>query len=109
MTVNEAVEAIAHKPEYPYTIGYLCREYGLSAAKLQEGFKVLKGCTVGNYIKNQRVELAEELIKTGDLNISEVVYTIGLTSRSYFSKIFKQRYKCSPKYYQEKCRNLATA
>ena len=109
LCVNEAIEAIAHKPEYPYTINYLCRQYGLSAAKLQEGFKVLEGCTVANYIKNQRVELAEELIKTGDLNISEVVYTIGLTSRSYFSKIFRQRYNCTPKYYQEKCKNLASA
>lgn len=109
LCVNEAIEAIAHKPEYPYTINYLCRQYGLSAAKLQEGFKDLVGCTVSNYIKNQRVELAEELIKAGDLNISEVVYTIGLTSRSYFSKIFRQRYNCTPKYYQEKCKNLASA
>ena len=35
------------------------------------------------------IRLAEELIKTTDLNISEIVYTVGLTSRSYFCKIFK--------------------
>ena len=109
LRVSEAIETIAHKPEYPYTINYLCRQYCLSATKLQEGFKVLEGSTVANFIKKQRVELAEELIKAGELNISEVVYTIGLTSRSYFSKIFKQRYKCTPKYYQEKCKKLASA
>lgn len=109
LRVKEAVEQIAHKPEFRYTIDYLCRQYGLSAAKLQEGFKVLEGTTASNYIKSQRIELAEELIKTGELNISEVVYTIGFTSRSYFSKIFKNRYNCTPKYYQEHCKNLASA
>jgi len=105
--VQEAIDSIAKKPEYHYTIAYLSKQSGLSAAKLQEGFKVLECCTVANYIKRQRVELAEKLIKEGDLNISEVVYTIGFTSRSYFSKIFKKRYKCTPKFYQERCRNLA--
>lgn len=109
LRVKEAVDQIAHKPEFRYTIDYLCRQYGLSAAKLQEGFKVLEGTTVSNYIKSQRIELAEELIKAGELNISEVVYTIGFTSRSYFSKIFKNRFNCTPKYYQEHCKNLASA
>lgn len=41
------------------------------------------------------------------VNISEIVYSIGLTSRSYFSKIFKEKYNCSPKYYQEHQNALA--
>ena len=73
----------------------------MSPAKLQEGFKLLHNRTVSDFIRNVRVETAEHLIKTTDLNISEIVYTVGLTSRSYFSKIFKQKYKCSPKYYQD--------
>ncbi|QLG46543.1 helix-turn-helix domain-containing protein [Costertonia aggregata] len=109
LRVNEAIETIEHRPEYSYNIDYLCRQYGLSAAKLQEGFKVLQGCTVVNFIKKQRVELAEELIKAGELNISEIVYTIGFTSRSYFSKIFKQRFNCTPKYYQDRCKNRVMA
>lgn len=107
--IKEATDTIAKKPELPYTVSQLCREYGLSAAKLQEGFKVLEGCTVSNYIKRQRVEMAERLIKEGDLNISEVVYTIGFTSRSYFSKIFRKRYNCTPKYYQERCKHVTSA
>ncbi|MDX1318460.1 MAG: AraC family transcriptional regulator, partial [Xanthomarina gelatinilytica] len=47
------------------------------------------------------------LIKNTDMNISEVVYTIGLTSRSYFSKIFKEKYNCSPKDYKFAQRSMA--
>ena len=67
---------------------------------LQEGFKLMHGTTVSDYIRAVRVEKAEELIKTSDLNISEVVYSVGFTSRSYFSKIFRQKYNCSPKEYK---------
>ncbi len=98
--VKKISDSIKKSPEYPYSISSLCQENALSPAKLQEGFKLLHGTTVGDYIKNLRVEKAEELIRTTDLNISEVVYSVGLSSRSYFSKIFKKRYKCSPKNYQ---------
>jgi len=103
--VGEALNSIAARPEYPYSVSYLCQQYGLTNFKLQEGFKVLTGLTVSHYVKEKRIMLAERLIAKGDLNISEVVYSVGLTSRSYFSKIFKKKYNCSPKYYQDHCRS----
>jgi AraC-like DNA-binding protein len=99
LRVEEAIEEIRTKPEFPYSIDYFVRKYGLSAAKLQSGFKTLTGSTVASCIKNQRLDMAEKLIQETDLNVSEIVYTIGFSSRSYFSKIFNKRFKCSPKIY----------
>eukprot|EP00035_Acanthoeca_spectabilis_P027764 m.467750 g.467750 ORF g.467750 m.467750 type:complete len:334 (+) comp26789_c0_seq1:151-1152(+) len=107
LRIEEAVNAIKRKPEYPYTVTYLSREYGLSPTKLQEGFKVMEGTTVTNFIRNERLVLAEELIQTSDLNISEIVYTIGFTSRSYFSKIFRNRFNCTPKTYLMNTRKVS--
>lgn len=104
LRVEDAIGEIKEKPEYPYSIDYLVRKYGLSAAKLQSGFKVLTGSTVASCIKNQRLDLAERLIQETDLNVSEIVYTIGFSSRSYFSKIFSKRFKHSPKIYLMKAR-----
>ena len=98
--IKEISEFIQNYPEIQYSLKYLSRKSGLSPFKLQEGFKALYGRTVSDYIRNVRVEAGEKLIRTSDLNISEIVYTIGLTSRSYFSKIFKEKYNCSPKHYQ---------
>jgi len=109
MRIKNAIDAITEKPGEAYSIPKLSREYGISNVKLQEGFKLLVGMTATTYIKKVRLELAEKLIKEGNMNISEVVYSIGFTSRSYFSKIFKKRYNCSPKYYLENCRNMADA
>ena len=103
LRIEEAAKEIEATPEYSYSIAQLSRKYALSATKLQEGFKAIYGCTVAIFIKDKRVEAAERLLTETDMNISEVVYSIGFTSRSYFSKIFKKRYQCSPKYYKENC------
>ncbi|QHI34998.1 Regulatory protein PchR [Kordia antarctica] len=100
-SIKEISEFIKNYPDYQFDLNYLSEKTGLTPAKLQEGFKALFGRTVSNFIKNVRVELAEKLINTSDLNISQIVYTIGFSSRSYFSKIFKEKYKCSPKEYQD--------
>lgn len=99
--IQELSSFIKKYPENEYSILSICLESGLSKTKLQEGFKLMHELTVTQYIRDVRILAAEHLIKTTDLNISEIVYSIGLTSRSYFSKIFKKKYKCSPKNYQE--------
>ncbi|HDZ14456.1 hypothetical protein LCGC14_0949120 [marine sediment metagenome] len=92
---------IESHPEVQYSIKSICTDCGISASKLQEGFKLLHGTTVSDFIRNERLNTAERLISNTDMNISEIVYTVGLSSRSYFSKIFKRRYKVSPKMYQD--------
>lgn len=106
-TIQELSIFIQNYPEVAYSLEYLTTKGGMSPAKLQKGFKLLHNRTVSDYIRNVRVETAEKLIRTTDLNISEIVYTVGLTSRSYFSKIFKQKYNCSPKYYQDHQNSIA--
>ena len=76
---------------------------------MQEGFKAMHGKTINEYVRYVRLTKSEELLKTTDLNISEIVYTLGLTSRSYFSHIFKDMYNCSPSEYKKKNRLAATA
>lgn len=99
-SVKEISSFVKGNPEIQYSLKFLCKKSGLSPVKLQEGFKILHERTVTDFIRNVRIEAAENLIRTSELNISEIVYTIGLTSRSYFSKIFKEKYNCSPKHYQ---------
>lgn len=105
--IKELSESIKANPEETFTIKSLSKRSGLSPNKLQEGFKMIHNRTVNDYITHMRVLKAEILIRTSDLNISEIVYCIGFTSRSYFSKIFKQKFNCSPKDYKFNLNPLA--
>ena len=79
-----------------YNVEDLANEIGLPQAKLQEGFKLLFSRTVTEYVRHVRLEEARDLINNTDYNISQIVYSIGFSSRSYFSKIFKRKYGISP-------------
>lgn len=99
--IGEIKDFIELHPEVQHSISTLCRKSGLSAAKLQEGFRFLQSMTVGEFIRETRLKKAELLLRTTEMNISEVVYSIGFTSRSYFCKIFKVKYRCSPKQFKK--------
>lgn len=100
--IMDLADRIGNQPEVQYTVESLSKDSGLAAAKLQEGFKFLYQRTVADFVRNARLEMAERLLKETDMNISEVVYSVGLTSRSYFCKIFKQKFNCNPKSYKSK-------
>jgi AraC-like DNA-binding protein len=93
---------ILKNPEKEYSLEELSLQSGLTQSKLQEGFKFLYNRTVTEYIRHVRLESARDLIRTTDLNISQIVYTIGLSSRSYFSKIFREKYNITPNQFKKK-------
>lgn len=95
-TIRRTSKKILDEPSVNYSLDKLSQDTGLSQAKLQEGFKFLYGKTVTEYIRHVRLETARDLMDTTDLNISQIVYSIGFTSRSYFSKIFKEKYGMTP-------------
>jgi AraC-like DNA-binding protein len=73
-----------------HTINSISSKSGLPLSKLQGGFKFMCDMTLGEYIRELRLQKAEVLIRTNDLTISQV-YSIGFTSRGYFCKIFKKK------------------
>lgn len=95
-TIRKISTKILKDVSVNYTVEELAEDSALTQAKLQEGFKLLYTKTVTEYIRHIRLEEARDLINTTDLNISQIVYTIGFSSRSYFSKIFKKKYQISP-------------
>lgn len=86
------------------TIDQLSRHSGLGPKKLQLGFKILYSKTVNEYIRDLKLEIARDQLSNSDLSVSEIVYNIGFKSRSYFSKIFSERYNILPKEYRVKSR-----
>lgn len=87
------------------TVENLAKEAGLNVNKLQAGFKKLYGTTVNNFVQVKRLDAAYNLLTKTDLSISEIVDAIGLSSKSYFSKIFKEKHSISPSEFRKKQRN----
>lgn len=103
--LQQIIKEIEQHPHHQYNIKDLCKKSGLSVSKLQLGFKQMHNCTVAIFIRNVRLDKAVEMLHDSDLNISEIVYSVGLNSRSYFCRIFKKRFNCSPKAYQQQLKH----
>ncbi|WP_299894196.1 helix-turn-helix domain-containing protein [uncultured Aquimarina sp.] len=88
----------------PLSVSALATRAGMSPKKLQLGFKVLYSKSVNEYIRQLKLEISRDYIKNTNDSISEIVYKIGLKSRSYFSKIFFERYGILPTEYRKKVR-----
>ena len=99
--IKELSKYINNYPDTALTVKELANKIGLTPAKLQEGFKLMHDSTVNNYIRDVRLSKSEELMKTTDMNVSQILYSLGFSSRSYFSKIFKEKYEVSPKNYRD--------
>lgn len=100
--IHKLSEFIVDNISEPITIGLLSKESGLSAKKLQLGFRMLYSKSVNEYVKKMKLEISRDYLKNTDLTISEVVYRIGIRSRSYFSKIFSEHYGILPTEYRMK-------
>ena len=100
--VRKVANNIVKHPEKEYSLEQLSQSSGVTQYKLQEGFKFLYNRTVTEYIRHVRLESARNMLKNTDLNVSQIVYSIGFSSRSYFSKIFKEKYDISPSAFKKK-------
>jgi len=96
LIVQKAAKIIIEEISELDNIDELSKRVGLNVNKLQEGFKYFYHDTVNGYIQTIRLEIAKDLLSNSDYNISEVVQKVGLSSNSYFSKVFKEKYNISP-------------
>lgn len=76
------------------------------ATKLKMGrsifFKKVKGVTgytPNDFLRVYRLKKSVELLKSGDLNVAEVAYKVGMNDPFYFSKCFKKQFGVSPSTY----------
>ncbi|MGS2727205.1 BLUF domain-containing protein [Psychroserpens sp. BH13MA-6] len=94
--ITEIGDFIRANLESHFTMDTLVKEFGMGPKKLQKGIKHLYGCTVNELTINIKMAHAKELIETTDMTISEICYSVGYSSRSYFSKVFQKRYHILP-------------
>ncbi len=102
--IHKLSEYILDNISEPLSVDILAARAGLSTKKLQLGFRVLYSKSVNEYVRQLKLEISRDYIKNTDDSISEIVYKIGFKSRSYFSKIFFEKYGILPAEYRKKIR-----
>ena len=85
-----------------FNVETLAEDVGLSRTQLHRRMKELTGISVGEYIRNLRLQQAAKLLQSGDVNISQVTYAVGFSTPAHFTVAFKKYYGITPSEYMTK-------
>lgn len=78
------------------TLKQLAGQIHMSEGHFCRFFKKMTRQTVTEFINSYRIKQAAVLIADTDLNISSIAYEVGFDHISYFIKLFKLYFNCSP-------------
>ncbi len=82
---------------------------GLGRTVFYEKVKSLVGVSPIDFLRQLRMQRAQQLLSRSTMNISEVAYSVGFTDPKYFSRCFKKDTGMSPREYRESATSVTTS
>lgn len=79
----------------------IAKKYGISERYFRKIFKEKMQISPKNYILEQKLKAAKELLCVSNKSIAEISYSIGYENPYYFSNFFKQKTGMSPSSYRK--------
>jgi len=68
---------------------FLARELGMEYTRLSALFSSVENITIEHYVILHKIEFAKELLKYGELTLSEIAYRLGYSSVQHLSNQFR--------------------
>ncbi|MEM8765090.1 MAG: tetratricopeptide repeat protein [Bacteroidota bacterium] len=79
-----------------FTVEAFQKDMGMSRMQLHRKLKALTHFSASEFIRDIRLQRAADLLSHNGMNVSEVAYSCGFNSTSYFTQCFKQKFGTSP-------------
>ena len=95
--IDERLEATGDVP----TLAELASLTGLSVRQLTRGFRVSRGCSIGDHLEGRRMEAAKRLLMAGD-SVKAVAFAMGFASPSSFTFAFRRAVGSSPSLFRQR-------
>ncbi len=100
--LKEMIRIISeHIDDSEFSASVLHEQSHWSEKQIYRKLKQLTGKTVSEFIRDVRMDKAAAYLIQGKLTIKEVMFKVGYTSQSYFTKCFKERFGILPSEYAD--------
>ncbi len=87
---------------HEYSIEELCHSMGISHDNFYRKIKNLTNMSATQFMRTIRLKRAAQMLENCDNTISEILFEVGFSNPSHFTKCFKQQFGVSPTEYQIK-------
>jgi len=94
------VELVTHRPEYSWSISELADKVQLSPSRLRHLFRREMGVAPLDFVRHQRMCAAGRLLRFSHMKVKDVMFHVGATDPSHFSRDFSLRFGSSPTRYR---------
>ncbi|MUP45645.1 AraC family transcriptional regulator [Gramella sp. BOM4] len=101
-SLEEAHKIIENEIDNLPKIREIAYRVGLNANKLQFGFRRMHRKSINSYVQERRLKISKKLLLQTNLNMAEISDKVGISSKSYFSKLFKEKYELTPYEFRKK-------
>lgn len=105
--VNDIVKS--HIKEEGFGPERIADELHMSSRMFYRRFKRITGTTPSEFIKSYRFNHAAQLLISTNLNVQEIMFEVGMTSKSYFYREFAQKFKLTPGEYRNQSKDSLSA
>ena len=99
ITIETALKYIHQHLTEDLSLETVAKSVSLSTIHFHNSFKAAVGKTLREYVEEQRIKKAINLLLTTDLSLTEIAFSCGFSSQSYFSYVFKRRMEQTPREY----------
>jgi AraC-like DNA-binding protein len=106
--ISEARDILVRNMENPPFLPELAKQVGINVTKLKRGFRQVFGTSVFGYLRSYRIEKARQLLANGKMSVTEVVFAIGYSSPSHFTRAFAKHFGLNPGVYLRGTRKNTT-
>jgi AraC family transcriptional regulator len=99
--LHRVIDYIHTYLEQHLSLSEIAQVAGLSQYYFSQLFKQATGITVHQYVTQQRIERAKQLLKHRHLSLSDIAVRCGFADQSHFTKVFRKVVGIPPKPYRE--------
>ena len=83
-------------------IGEIGKKLGVNSSYLSQLFHKVEGMTIQQYIREEKIRLAQNMLRYSEYEIKEISNYLSFCSQSYFGSVFKAQTGMSPASYRKR-------
>ena len=97
--IEKVIKFIKENPTVDLSLETVANRVGFSPIHFHNVFKASTGRTLREYVEEQRIKKAANMLITTNCTLAEIAYECGFSSQSYFSYAFKRKMNKTPRKY----------
>lgn len=96
LAMQRIADAVKRQPELPWSVEEMAAAGGMSPSALRQTCLKALGTTPARIRIRIKMEHAQEYLRRGDRNVSEVAEALGFCDPFHFSKVYKRHFGSNP-------------